>query len=488
MRQKIIPTVILPLLITLLITSDVLYQSITSAIPTSAIVGQTIDIIIRGTGTHFRQGVTTLDLGPGVNISNNKVQVQNSLLLTASITVSSTANPGLRDIKVITGNEIALFSNGFEVYAVSGALRTTLEVLPVQSLSLGDLDPSNLTSAPFFFWVNIFNDNVPRNLKVQVSLRSTKIGLLGLAIDPTISVHPNQVIRLDKNAFTKYQNNPTATAFYKQVLATGAFPPDDYTYTVTVKDLKTLQTVSDSNVTTITNTKNNPELILPGALFTDPEQTVSIAQPLFQWFGQQDKYNFTLYQILPGQTAVEAVRNIPVYKTSGIQTNSFLYPAFAEKLIDGKEYAWQITAELSTVKGAHILSSEVFRFAFKQNLLIPSNNNTIAAIKVFPQQITLTPGQKFQFNATVLDADNNPINKAPLNWLISPTGDATVDANGILTAGNMAGTFALIAKNGNFSDYATITIKVPPSTVKPAANSEEWMIDKLIKQVFGLPK
>jgi len=487
MRQKIIPSVILSLLI--FINNDVISQSITSAIPTSAIVGQTIDIIIRGTGTHFRQGATTLDLGPGVNVFNNKVQVQNSLLLTASITVSSVANPGLRDIKVITGSEVASFNNGFEVYAVSGTLRATLEVLPVQSLSLGDLDPSNLTSAPFFFWVNIFNDNVPRNLKVQVSLRSAKIGQLGLAIDPTISLQPNQVIRLDKNAFTKYQNNPIATAFYKQVLATGSFPPDDYTYTVTVKDLKTLQTVSDSNVTTITNTKNNPELILPGALFTDPEQTVSIAQPLFQWFGQQDKYNFTLYQILPGQTAVEAVRNIPVYKTSGIQTNSFLYPAFAEKLIDGKEYAWQITSEISSIKGNQTLNSEVFRFIYKQidSQINSNDNNGISSINVFPQQITLTSGQKFQFNANVLDAGNKAVLKAPVTWVISPTGDGTVDANGVLTAGNMSGTFALIAKSGNVSDFATVTINVVPKTTTPPIDSEEWLIDQMIKKVFGLP-
>ena len=489
MKQKVIFHI--AFMCCILFSCSIYSQLITSAIPNSVIPGQTIDIIIKGTNTHFRQGVTVVDLGPGISVPVTGIQVQNNLLLTAAISVSPTVNIGLRDIKVTTGNEVAIMSNGFEVYSISGAFRTTLEVLPVQSLSLGDIDPSNFQNSPNFFWVNIYNNNSQRTLKVEVSLSSAKLGQLGLALDPSVTISPNQVIRLDKSSFPKYVNNPTATAFYKQVLASGSFPPDDYTYTVKVIDQKTGETVSDSSVTTITNVINNPELILPGASFSDPEQTIYLNQPLFQWFGQNNQYDFGLYMIMPGQTPEEAVRNIPVYKTSGIKTTSFLYPNFAEKLIDGKEYAWQITAGVSTVKGTNPLYSEVFRFLYRNLQQAGSDNSIVngaSSIKVFPQQINLSPGQQFQFSATVFDANNQVITKPPIIWTVTPDGKATVDTNGIVTAGTSGGTFALIAKCGNLNDYSTVTLSTAiPSAINPM-NDQDWLIGQMIKQLFGLPK
>ena len=424
-------------------------------------------------------------MGSDIQCPSSRIQVQNPLLLTASITISANATAGTRDIKVFTKNEVAQLQSSFEIYNISGALRTTLEVMPVQSLSLGDIDPSNLANAPFYFWVNIFNNNVSRNVKVELSLSSDKSGQLGVAINPSVSINPNQFTRLDKSNFPKYKNSPAASAFYKQVLATGSFPPDNYTYSVKITDLKTGQVVTDSNKTTITNAKNNPELIMPGALFTDPVQSVFIPQPLFQWFGQQDHYDFNLYIIMPGQSAEEAVKNIPVYTTKGIQGNTFLYPNFAEKLIVGKEYAWQIIASISSIKGSQPLPSEVFKFVYNSN--IPGQNNNSAgakSIKIFPQQVTLTSGQQFNFSATAYDVNDVPLANLPITWSLSPTGKATVDANGIVTAGNVSGTFAVIATIGGITDYATIVINDFPA----ATFQNPWNKGTILKQLFGLPK
>ena len=91
---------------TFFISYSLFSQSVTSIIPTSAITGQTIDIIIRGNGTHFQQGVTSLDMGSDIQCPSSRIQVQNPLLLTASITISANATAGTRDIKVFTKNEV----------------------------------------------------------------------------------------------------------------------------------------------------------------------------------------------------------------------------------------------------------------------------------------------------------------------------------------------------------------------------------------------
>ncbi len=483
--MKIIKLRFLLMPITLFITESLIAQTLSSVVPTSTTIGQTIDIIIRGNGTHFQQGLTTLDLGNDIICHPTKVQVQNAQLLTASITVNANAVTGSRDIRVITKNEIATLLNGFEVYNVSGILHTTLEVLPVQTLSLGDLDPSNLANAPFYFWVNVYNDNVRRNVKIELSLKSDKYGPLGIALAPSISINANQFLRLNKNDFPKYKNSPSATSFYKQVLATGAFPADNYTYSVKVTDLKSGETVSDSNMTTITNTKNNPELILPGALYSEPVQTIAVSQPLFQWFGQQNHYDFNLYMVLPGQTAEEAVRNIPVFKTSNIQNNSLLYPNYAEKLIDGQTYAWQINTTISSVKGNQTLPSEVFRFIYSKSLVNQNSvTNPTTSIKVEPQQITLTSGQQFKFIASAYDVNGLPINNVPITWSVTPKDKATIDNNGLLIAGNISGTFAVIANIGGVSDYATVIINDFPA----ATFQNPWNKGYILKQLFGLPK
>jgi len=473
------------ILLCLIFLSGKIYsQTITSAIPTSATPGQTIDIIIRGTGTHFQQGITTLDFGNNITAPATKIQVQNASLIYASITVSANCPAGIVNIRAITKNEVAVINGGFEVYSISGVFRASLEVLPVQTLSLGDLDPSNLTTAPCYFWVNIYNNNVKRNVRIDLSLTSQKYGQLGITTDPSQAINANQYLRLDKTVFTKYNNSPNAKTFYDQVLATGAFPPDNYTYTVKVTDLVTGETVSDSNITTLNNTQNNPQLILPGAGFSDPEQTIYINQPLFQWFGQNDKYDFSLYMINKGQSAEEAVRNIPVYKTAGIQNNSFLYPNSAEKLIDGQEYVWQITASITGIKGNQTLPSEPFRFMYKsiQNTGFASN---VASIKISPQQVTLTQGQPFKFTATVLDANNVPLMNIPISWSISTDGKATVDSTGmVIVSSSQSGTFAVIATVGNSSDYATINV----SEFSNLTNLSPFGSGGILKQLFGLPK
>lgn len=64
-----------------------------------------------------------------------------------------------------------------------------------------------------------------------------------------------------------------------------------------------------------------------------------------------------------------------------------------------------------------------------------SGGGAVAKVVVSPATITVTPGMPQAFSATVTDAAGNPVNpKAPLTWSVLPTGTATIDKDGNLTA------------------------------------------------------
>lgn len=64
-----------------------------------------------------------------------------------------------------------------------------------------------------------------------------------------------------------------------------------------------------------------------------------------------------------------------------------------------------------------------------------SGGGAVAKVVVSPATITVTPGMPQAFSATVTDSAGNPVNpKAPLTWSVLPTGTATIDKDGNLTA------------------------------------------------------
>ena len=83
---------------------------VASTTPTTFTVGSTNNIEILGLNTHFVQGTTTVDAGPGVTVSSVVVGTANSL--TAAVT---TATAGKRTIVVTTGSETAVLPNGLTV-------------------------------------------------------------------------------------------------------------------------------------------------------------------------------------------------------------------------------------------------------------------------------------------------------------------------------------------------------------------------------------
>ncbi len=91
--------------------------SITTVSPNFGPQGGSGPIAIQGQNTHFQQGVTTLNFGPGITVSN--INVACPTCLTATLAVDAAAAPGPRTVTATTGGEVASLANGFTVVQVT---------------------------------------------------------------------------------------------------------------------------------------------------------------------------------------------------------------------------------------------------------------------------------------------------------------------------------------------------------------------------------
>ncbi|MBZ5634919.1 MAG: hypothetical protein LAO55_17495 [Acidobacteriia bacterium] len=88
---------------------------LTQVSPNSGQQGQSGPLGVVGLNTHFVQGVTALDLGPGITVSS--VTVTCATCLTAQVSIAANAALGPRTVTATTGTEIAQLVNGFTVLA-----------------------------------------------------------------------------------------------------------------------------------------------------------------------------------------------------------------------------------------------------------------------------------------------------------------------------------------------------------------------------------
>lgn len=101
--------------------------SINSLTPNSGEQGETLNILVSGTGTHFQDGVTTASVS-GSGITVNSVTVTSPTLATVNVTIASGAGSGARNLTVSTdlgarGTESIVSTGGFTV-TVPGAPAT----------------------------------------------------------------------------------------------------------------------------------------------------------------------------------------------------------------------------------------------------------------------------------------------------------------------------------------------------------------------------
>jgi hypothetical protein len=454
--------------------------SIVSVTPSMVYPGQSTDIIIRGLSTNFKSNVSKVDLGS--NISVSRVTVQNSETIDAQIAVSKTAASGFADVKVTTGSSEVLRPNGLQIFVAGGKITATIVVTPVQSLHLSDFDPNNLARSPLLFSVTVFNDAIPRDLLVKLTVSGASAGVIATANKSLKSLTSNQVSSFDNRQFDKYQVANTNNPAIQTAIQTGTLPADVYDYHIQVFDASNNDVADADGSNVISNIFNKPELITPGNPFNSDAVGVHTKSPLFQWFSQGNSYDFYLYEVKPGQkTQEEVALNRPFYYQKGIVTTSLLYPASASVMEDGKVYAWQIVANYSGTTGVKPLASELFWFTMASSKLTQSNR-TVSELKVEPDQVTMNAGQSYKFTAKAYDLNNDTLTITP-TWSVIPAEGGTVDRNGNFIAANTPNTVAVVAAYGDVKDYATVSI-----SAGSGGGTDAWGMNMFIRELFGLPK
>lgn len=90
-----------------------------SCTPASGLQGQTMNIDLLGTATHFVNGVSHATFRPATGITVNSTTVTDATHATANITIAAGAPKGARDVNVVTGTEVPNpLAGGFTVKAV----------------------------------------------------------------------------------------------------------------------------------------------------------------------------------------------------------------------------------------------------------------------------------------------------------------------------------------------------------------------------------
>jgi Bacterial Ig-like domain len=109
--------------------------TISSVIPSSAHQGDpAFNMSVVGNFTTFVQGTTTASIGTGITV--NSVTVTDSTHATVNLTVTATAAPGLYNVTMTTGIQVATLTNGFTVIAGVPALTSVNPSQASQGASL----------------------------------------------------------------------------------------------------------------------------------------------------------------------------------------------------------------------------------------------------------------------------------------------------------------------------------------------------------------
>ncbi|WP_126243470.1 DUF928 domain-containing protein [Chitinophaga rhizosphaerae] len=123
------------------------------------------------------------------------------------------------------------------------------------------------------------------------------------------------------------------------------------------------------------------------------------------------EYRLLLVEVKPGQARAEALHyNMPVIRQAGIQAPMLLYPPLSRELIEGKKYAWQVTA----VRNDMVLArSEVWDFTVKCEDSVAKR-----PVDSYRSIDDLAKGNFYIAEGNIHFAIDNPHNGQPLEYSI----------------------------------------------------------------------
>jgi RHS repeat-associated protein len=147
-----------------------------SVSPNSALTAQSVTVTITGSGTHFVNGTTKANFGPGISIGSGlegsfgPVNVTSATTATAQVSVANNAALGVRTISVQTGTEQPSLINGFTVNGTA-----SLASLNPSSASPGQTVTVTITGA----FTHFVNGTSVANFGVGTSVGGATAGAFG---------------------------------------------------------------------------------------------------------------------------------------------------------------------------------------------------------------------------------------------------------------------------------------------------------------------
>lgn len=192
--------------------------SVTTASPTAGQRQTTLGVTLTGSG--FVNGLTTVAFGPGISV--NKVDVQSSTALTATISIGGAAALGARDVSVTNpapGGGSATLAAAFTVLpvnpapAITGASPSSGQRRDVFDVTLtGSGFIQNVTTVTFGpdITVNTVQVNSPTSLTANIRIGSA--ATLGARSVSASNPAPGGGTGTLTNGFTVLQENPAPSA------------------------------------------------------------------------------------------------------------------------------------------------------------------------------------------------------------------------------------------------------------------------------------
>ena len=364
---------------------------------------------------------------------------------------------------------------------VETGVSVSVQTVPLQTLRLSDFDPTRPEASPLVLTITVFNDDQARDLIVRVLVTAEQFGFLGTTTKRLGRVAPMAVVTFQNREFDDYDIEDAAADLMDIALPRGVLPADTYRFDVQVFDRGiqqgTVLIAEDEGFIDTSNPGHQLDLLGPGTPFGQDPDVVTGHFPIFQWITDASLFDFALYDVRPGQRAPEDVVTArPVFSANNIQTSTFPYPSYAEVLVPGRTYAWQIEALVQTSTGIERLPSEVFWFTIVQGetengttdpTAAPFSGGTATRLVVTPQEIEVQPGGVLQFSAEAFNEQDLPLLAIRPTWRLTPASAGTIDETGRFEAGGSPGVVAVTARVGAAEDYATVFIRPLDSSARP---------------------
>jgi hypothetical protein len=218
--------------------------------------------------------------------------------------------------------------------------------------------------------VNIVVDyagNTPATVKLDYVATCTQHGEIATGVISGITFNGPQTVSKDNTHFMSSQNVHFNDAYKTQIIQTGLLPEGDYVLDVKLEDISggVLDQKSAPfhiigfTVPALTTPQNNSQVAVPCPTFT--------WTPVTSHPGFSAKYTLRICEVFSGQTAEQAMNNVPFAGPEPEITNltTHIYggiPSF----VSGRTYAWRIQARDQTGRalGSNEGKSQVFSFTW----------------------------------------------------------------------------------------------------------------------------